>query len=120
MTTQNRTQKELKMKTKVNNDKEVIMTTPNRTHKELVMDKKSVIKIEKLSPFGGDYFFPKVGNKIFIKVMLRDCRHLRNGCDYEIIRYRNGGLDVFPLKGDWKKDGEIKEIINSNDYEEVK
>ena len=39
MTTQNRTQEELVMKTKVNNnDKEVIMTTNNRTQKELYRD----------------------------------------------------------------------------------
>jgi len=42
MTTQNRTQKEFEMKTKVNNDKEVIMTTPNRTPKELVITKTEI------------------------------------------------------------------------------
>ena len=76
-------------------------------------------KIKKISPFGGDYFHPMVGNKIFDKVMLRDCRGLFNGCDYEIIRYRNGGLDVFPLRGDWRLDDEILEIVNGNVYKEV-
>ncbi len=53
MTTQNRTQEELVMKTKVNNnnnnnDKEVIMTTQNRTQKELEMNTKIITK----NPYG--------------------------------------------------------------------
>ena len=50
MTTPNKTQNELEMKTKVNNDKEVIMTTQNRTQKELVMEKpKPTIKPKTLT-----------------------------------------------------------------------
>ena len=48
MTTPNRTQKELVMETKVNNDKEVIMTTQNRTPKELVIN-QLIKELEKQS-----------------------------------------------------------------------
>jgi hypothetical protein len=54
MKIQNRTQDELKMKTKVNNDKEVIMTTQTETQKELSSEMKKVKDIPYNTIFGWD------------------------------------------------------------------
>jgi len=56
MKIQNRTQEELVMKTKVNNDKEVIMTTQNKTQNELVMDKQYTKNINN-NTFGNDFWW---------------------------------------------------------------
>jgi len=50
---------------------------------------------------GGDYFHPKVDNQIIKSVLLRDCRGLGNGCDYEVIINTEEGVQVEPIEGDW-------------------
>jgi hypothetical protein len=47
---------------------------------------------------GGDYFHPKVDNKIFKSVLLRDRKKLRTSwCSYEMIIIDEDGLSVVPI-----------------------
>ena len=59
---------------------------------------------------GGSYFHPKIDNQIITSVLLRDCRVLnngcdynywKNGCDYELIVNTKDGLSVNPIFKEW-------------------
>ena len=58
--------------------------------------------------YGGPYFRPKLkqGGRELDNFLIRDCKGVGNGCDYEII-YSTFDLDenevfVVPIQGDWK------------------
>jgi hypothetical protein len=51
--------------------------------------------------YGGDWYGLKHNGREVESILFRDCRHLGNGCDYEVVHHKNGELDVYPITEGW-------------------
>ena len=51
--------------------------------------------------YGGDWYGLKYKGIEVESILFRDCRHLGNGCDYEVVHHKNGELDVYPITEGW-------------------